>query len=192
MNLAYLQNLTALLKSTGPTPYFFISGGALKDSYEGKKPNDFDIFSADPESLLKVLKYVFGKERDTETHWFFQWDKSSVSLQKKPESDPQKIWEDFDYVDCMASYDSERKVYKHENWDNVLSNKLIKYTGITPHPEIALIRCMLRLKEGWTITSEECKKFVKEEQALWQSTKFETRDMMERKKLYHEIINSSS
>lgn len=194
MSLAYLKNLVQLLKTFNKTncPYFFISGGALRDCYEGRKPSDYDIFSPEPNEVFELLTQALGEVKDTETHWFFYWGKSQVTLEKEPCSNPKTIWDQTDFIDCCASYDSNFNIEKHEDWDNVIENKQIVYTGQTRNKEATLVRCMLRLNSGYTITSEECEKLFDEPQALWQSTKFDTKDMIDRKKLYYEIINSRS
>jgi len=202
----YVQNLVALILSQGPQPYFFISGGALKDSYLGVKPLDFDMFSPEPEKLLPTLQEVFGNEKDVSdsvvidetdswsntNFWFFTWGDAVISLSKKPCSHPHDWWAITDYVDCMSAYDSNKELHKHELFEHVVDNKIIKFTGITTHMDIAIIRCMLRLSQGWTLTSEEAQKFFTDDQAIWQTTKLEHKNLNKRREKYLEIINSRS
>jgi len=203
---SYVQNLVALILSQGPQPYFFISGGALKDSYLGIKPLDFDMFSPEPEKLLPALRAVFGKEKDVSNtvvqhdagpwsdhnYWFFIWDDAVITLAKNPCSHPHDWWAITDYIDCMSAYDSNKKLHKHELFDHVMENKIIMFTGITTHMEIAIIRCMLRLKQGWSLSTEEAQKFFTDDQAIWQTTKLDHKNLNNRREKYLEIINSRS
>ncbi len=119
-------------------PYFYFSGGCLRDILLGKKPNDYDIFTTsleDAHKLIVILKDLHFQEiYSTEHSVKLFLLNTQVDISKEFFTEPLDVNRDKGYdftINCIA-FDSDYKLYYHKNFFKHLSDLSLVRVNTSP------------------------------------------------------------
>ena len=139
--------------------YYWIAGGAIRDSLVGKVPYDIDIFfpsqvdqrkakgALNKQNIPKIENFKKGAK------YLYNNIKYDLLYTKK---DPESCLAHFDFTICCAAIDSDNIFYYHENYFNHLENNKLVYTGYSHNLNW---KCKCRrlkrfLNKGYKMSSE--------------------------------------
>ena len=129
---------------SAPLDKMFVSGGAIASLLQGERPNDYDVYCKDYNSILtfsKVLqkdhknsiadvneKYreFFGKDGKMITESAITMD-NKISFITMLAGSPEFVRNTFDYIHCLPYYDiAENKLYiSREQYDACVNKVLV-------------------------------------------------------------------
>ena len=111
----------------GTAPIYWIAGGALTAAMTGQKINDYDVFSPDPEALVKKLKESVGYwtfQCDDFTNFCIDGERVQVITKYHPVS-VQQLFDTFDFTICKAAYDGTTFYADDRFWQDLATKRLV-------------------------------------------------------------------
>ena len=143
------QNLLPFIEllKQNDAPYFYFSGGCLRDILLGKKPNDYDMFTTsleDVDKLVDILKTLNFQEMYSTEHsvkLFLLNIQVDISKEFFTEPLDTKRNKGYDFtINCIA-FDSDYNLYYHKNFFKHLSDlSLVRVNTSPPLLEMRYIK----------------------------------------------------
>jgi tRNA nucleotidyltransferase/poly(A) polymerase len=154
LNLQLIRkHLTPLMNSLTGLDYYFY-GGCIRDLYQGKIPNDYDIGCKTLEDLQALIDRLgelgWVLEMETAYGLKFKYLNNIIDVSTDTLSDPTERIKNFDFTINSIAYTSENICIFHiSSFNDIDEKKLIPLDGSHDEDEMIADRSIKFWKEGY-------------------------------------------
>ncbi|GAV11500.1 hypothetical protein [Paenibacillus sp. NAIST15-1] len=139
----------------------YIAGGTITSLMCNREINDIDIYFRDEKSLIGFVEEVWGDGwviSQTDKALLIKYQKTidTQLIYFKYFSNPEEIFETFDFTVCMGCFDFKTEEFiLHEDFFKHNSQRLLKFNPKTAYPIISLMRTWKYKEKQYKISKAE-------------------------------------
>jgi hypothetical protein len=144
----------------------YIAGGTITSLMCNREINDIDIYFRDEKSLIGFVEEIWGDGwvvSQTDKALLIKYHKilDTQLIYFKYFSNPDEIFETFDFTVCMGCYDFKTEEFVlHEDFFKHNSQRLLKFNPKTAYPIISLMRTWKYKEKQYYVSKAEMMKII--------------------------------